>query len=145
MQMAQLNVDPEDVAFAMAAFIGNSVVVGIATFNLFNFSFGDTLFTLSGTNISYAFAMAAAAFAATVLTNDGLKPTELHGRAAKLRSSKSVEYGDLYYGAVLACIVLPVAWVFIPDVSSFFSGSDLAGLGYVAVFQLGQVVVGYVL
>ncbi|QDX39845.1 hypothetical protein [Salarchaeum sp. JOR-1] len=129
--------DPVDAGLTVATMISAFIVTGIASFNLFDVDFGAVAFTLAGHGLSTAYVIGALALAGTILTNENAQLSSLQEDAKDL--------GDYYYGAVLATVGLMVAWVFVGDVSSFFSSSDLWGLVYVGVVTTGQFVIGWML
>jgi hypothetical protein len=135
--MTEMEFDPLDAGLTIATMVSAFIVVGIASFDLFGVSFAATAITLAGTGLSTAYVIGAISLAGTLATNDNAELSSLQEDAKDL--------GDYYYAAVLGTVGLMVAWVFVPDVASFFQSSDLWGLVYVGIVSTGQFVIGWML
>jgi hypothetical protein len=130
------NFDYIDGLLLGAVFLGSSVMAGIGSFDLFNVAFTDVAFDI-GEGVTVAAAIVLAAYIGTILTNDN---TEL--------SSAIDDVQDLegyYYASVIVSLGLVVAWVFIPDVSSFIQSSDLWGVLFITGSVITQVALGWML
>lgn len=135
--MAKMSFDPVDAALTLALAVSGFIMVGIASFNLFDVSFGDTAVTLAGNGLSVAYVTSVLAFGGTILTNDN---AELSSLADDVK-----DLDQYYYGAVVGTAALMVGWVVLPDVASFFQSSDLWGLTYVGVTTTAQFALGWML
>jgi hypothetical protein len=119
-----------------AVFLGSSVMAGIGSFDLFNVAFTDTAFQI-GEGVSVAAAIVLAGYLATILTNDN---TELGSFTDDVQNLEQT-----YYVAVVGSLALVVAWIFIPDVSSFVQSSDLWGVLFVTGSVVAQIAIGWML
>jgi hypothetical protein len=119
-----------------AVFLGSSVMAGIGSFDLFNVAFTDTAFQI-GEGVSVAAAIVLAGYLATILTNDN---TELGSFTDDVQDLEQT-----YYVAVVGSLALVVAWIFIPDVSSFVQSSDLWGVLFVTGSVVAQIAIGWML
>ncbi|AFD04023.1 VP2 [Halogeometricum pleomorphic virus 1] len=135
--MSKMTIDPEDVASTVATFIGTSSMAGIAQWSLFDVSLSDQAFQLAGNSVTLATVLTAVALAAIVFTNDNGSIDELHAKAKKL--------DNYYYYSIVGSVALLVGWVFVGDVSSFITSSDLWGVGYVAVSMVAHFALGWML
>lgn len=129
--------DPEDIVAAAATFVGASSMAGIATWDLFDVSLSDSVFALAGNDITLATVIVAASLLSIIVTNDNASLSTLHEDAREL--------DDVYYYSVLASVGLLVGWVFVPDVSSFVTGSDLTAVAYVLVSMVAHAAIGWLL
>jgi len=135
--MAKMQFDPVDVALSIGLLVSGFIMTGIATFSLFGVDFGAVALTLMGQDLSSAYVLSAVAILGTVVTNDNAELSNLHNDAQRL--------DEYYYYSILATVGLLVAWLFIPDVGSFFQSGDLWGLVYVAITTTGQFAMGWML
>ena len=135
--MSKMTIDPEDVASTVATFIGTSSMAGIAQWSLFDVSLSDQAFQLAGNSVTLATCLTAVALAAIVFTNDNGSIDELHAKAKQL--------DNYYYYSIVGSVALLVGWVFIGDVSSFITSSDLWGVGYVGVSMVAHFAIGWML
>lgn len=135
--MAKMTIDPEDVASTVATFIGTSSMAGIAQWSLFDVSLSDAAFQLAGNDVTLATCLTAVALAAIVLTNDNGSIDELHAKAKQL--------DNYYYYSILGSVGLLVGWVFVGDVSSFITSSDLWGVAYVGLSMVAHFAIGWML
>jgi hypothetical protein len=129
--------DPVDAALTITIAATGFMMVGIASFDLFDVSFGETALTLAGQDLSIAYLLSAGALAGTVVTNDNAQLSSLGDQVSDL--------DQYYYFAVLATGGLLVAWLFLPSVPDFFQSQDLWGISYVAVTTTGQFALGWML
>jgi len=135
--MAKMQFDPVDAGLTLALTVSGFIMVGIASFSLFNVDFGATALTLAGTEISTAYLISVVAIVGTVVTNDNTELSSLRDDVDKL--------DDYYKYLVIGTAVVFVAWLFISDVSSFFKSGDLWGLISVAGATTAQMAIGYML
>jgi hypothetical protein len=135
--MAKMDFDPVDAAFTITLAATGFMMVGIASFNVFDVSFGETAFTLMGQDLSLAYCLSAGALIGTVVTNDNAQLSSLGDQVDDL--------DQYYYFSVLATGGLLVGWLFIPAIPEFFQSQDLWGITYVAVTTTGQFALGWML
>ena len=136
--MSKLDFDPIDAALTVGLAMSGFIMTGIATFSLFDVSFGDTVFTLGSYDISYAYGMSAGAIVGTVITNDNTEFSSLSDDIQGLQG--------YYMIAAISALALPIAFILLPDtVGSFFTGSDLWGVLYVVLVTSGQTALGWML
>lgn len=129
--------DPVDAGLTIVTMMSSFIVVGIATFDLFDVDFVAPFTTVAGYDLSTAWVLAALAVVATLVTNDNAQFSTLR---------EDVENLDQYYAAsVAATLGLLVAWPIFPQVSDFFMSEDLWGLIYVGIVTTGQFVMGWIL
>ena len=117
-------------------FLGASVMAGIGQFDLFDIAFTDQVLDI-GEGVTLATVAVLGGYAGTVITNDNTSLGELTDDVQNLEQS--------YYVAVLGSAALLVGWVFIPDVSSFVTSSDLWGVLYVTASVVTQIALGWML
>jgi hypothetical protein len=117
-------------------FLGASVMAGIGSFDLFNIAFTDEVAAI-GEGVSLATVAVLGGYAGTILTNDNTDLGSLTEDVQDLEQS--------YYVAVVGSAALLVGWIFIPDVSSFVTSSDLWGVLYVTASVVTQVALGWML
>lgn len=135
--MSKMTIDPEDVASTVATFIGTSSMAGIAQWSLFDVSLSDVAFQLAGNDVTLATCLVAVALVAIVATNDNGSIDQLHSKAKQL--------DDVYYYSIVASVGLLVGWVFVGDVSSFVTSSDLWGVAYVGLSMVAHFAIGWML
>lgn len=135
--MSKLEFDPVDAALMVALAMSGFIMTGIATFSLFDVSFADTLVTVAGYDVTYAYALSAGAVLGTIATNDN---TEFDTLADDIK-----RLDDYYMYAAVGTLGLLVGWLFIPAVGDFFTSSDAMALVYVGVTTTGQFVLGWML
>jgi len=100
------------------------MLVGIATFQLFDVDFGATQFTLSGIGLSTAWLLGYGSIVGTILTNEKNRVAVALGRHSGDTGGQGLVHvrrrGDAHRS---------VAFIVFPDtVGSFFQSSDLWGL-----------------
>jgi len=135
--MSKKEFDPIDIGLFVIATASAFMLVGIATFQLFDVNFGDPMFSIAGYDLSTAWILGYGAIVGTIVTNDN---TEL----SSLRND--VENLDQYYMvAAAATLILPIAWIVFPPVEEFFTSEDLWGLIFVTVVAVGQAALGWML
>ena len=135
--MAKMSFDPIDAGLTLALTVSGFIMVGIASFQLFNVDFGATAISLAGQDLTTAYLISAAALVGTVVTNDNTSLSDLQSDMDQL--------DDYYAYLILGTGAIMVAWLFIPDVSAFFQSGDLWGLVYVAGTTTAQMAIGYML
>lgn len=129
--------DPLDAGLTIVTLMTGFIIVGIATFDLFNVDFAATLTSLGGYTLSTAWVLGAGAVVVTLVTNDNAELSTLR---------EDVEDLDQYYMfAVVGTLGLLVAWPIFPQVPEFFQSEDLWGVVYVGVITTGQFVMGWIL
>lgn len=120
-----------------AVFIGAVTMAGIGSFDLFDVTLSDQAFSI-GEGVTIAMLLTLGGLTGTVVTNDN----------ASLSADLVDDVQDLeqkYYVAVLATLALMVGWVFVADVSSFVTSSDLWGVLYVLGTVMAQIALGWML
>ena len=137
-RMAKMEFDTVDAALVVTGLASAFMLVGIATFQLFDVDFGATQFTLSGIGLSTAWLLGYGSIVGTILTNDN---TELQSLSDDIQGLQG-----WYMFAAAGTLILPVAFIVFPDtVGSFFQSSDLWGLLYVVGVTAGQFALGWML
>lgn len=137
-RMAKMEFDAADAALVVTGLASAFMLVGIATFQLFDVDFGATQFTLSGIGLSTAWLLGYGSIVGTILTNDN---TELQSLSDDIQGLQG-----WYMFAGGGALILPVAFIVFPDtVGSFFQSSDLWGLLYVVGVTAGQFALGWML
>lgn len=135
--MAKMEMDAIDASLLVVGLASAFMLVEIATFNLFDVGFGDTLFSLSGIDLSTAWVLGYGAIAGTIITNDNTEWATL---------SDDIQGLQGYYAlAAAGTLLLPLAFVVVPEVGTFFSSEDLWGVLYVVAVTTGQFALGWML
>ncbi|WP_317652179.1 hypothetical protein [Halorubrum distributum] len=130
--------DAVDAALVVAGLASAFMLVGIASFQLFDVDFTATQFTLGGIGLSTAWVLGYASIVGVIITNDN---TEFQSLSDDIQGLQG-----WYMAAAVGTLVLPVAFVALPDtVGSFFQSSDLWGLLYVIAVTTGQFALGWML
>ena len=133
-----MDFDPVDAALTVGVMMSGFIMVGIATFSLFDIGFGDVVWSSGNMSMSVAYVIGAGAFVGIVATNDNTELSSLKDDAERL--------DDYYYYSIIATVALMVGWLVMPDtVASFFQSSDLWGLVYVGVTTTASFAVGWML
>jgi hypothetical protein len=129
--------DAEDTILIGLVAFASAVMAGVGSFSAFGVSLADTT-TIAGGTFSLAYLGTAAAFVATVVTNDGmsLDPRELSETA-------EAELSQLYYYLLMASLVLLVLWPFVTEIPTFVQSTDLWGVLFIAGSVGAQVAMGY--
>ncbi|MDB2285462.1 hypothetical protein [Halorubrum ezzemoulense] len=136
--MAKMEFDAVDAALVVAGLASAFMLVGIASFQLFDVDFTATQFTISGIGLSTAWILGYASIVGVIVTNDN---TEFQSLSDDIQGLQG-----WYMAAAIGTLVLPVAFVALPDtVGSFFQSSDLWGLLYVIAVTTGQFALGWML
>ena len=136
--MAKMEFDAVDAALVVAGLASAFMLVGIATFQLFDVNFGATQFTVAGIGLSTAWIIGYGSIVGTILTNDN---TEFQSLSDDIQGLQG-----WYMFAAIGTLVLPVAFIALPDtVGAFFESSDLWGLLYVVAVTAGQLALGWML
>lgn len=136
--MAKMEFDAVDAALVVAGLASAFMLVGIASFQLFDVDFTATQFTLGGIGLSTAWILGYASIVGVIITNDN---TEFQSLSDDIQGLQG-----WYIAAAVGTLVLPVAFVALPDtVGSFFQSSDLWGLLYVIAVTTGQFALGWML
>jgi len=136
--MAKMEFDAADAALVVTGLASAFMLVGIATFQLFDVNFGATQFTISGIGLSTAWILGYGSIAGTILTNDN---TELQSLSDDIQGLQG-----WYMFAAAGTLIIPVAFIVFPDtIGSFFQSSDLWGLLYVVGVTAGQFALGWML
>lgn len=136
--MAKMEFDAVDAALVVAGLASAFMLVGIASFQLFDVDFTATQFTVSGIGLSTAWILGYGSIVGVILTNDN---TEFQSLSDDIQGLQG-----WYMAAAVGTLVLPVAFVALPDtVGSFFQSSDLWGLLYVIAVTTGQFALGWML
>ncbi|MDV7351294.1 hypothetical protein R3751_16130 [Halorubrum distributum] len=136
--MAKMEFDAVDAALVVAGLASAFMLVGIASFQLFDVDFTATQFTLGGIGLSTAWVLGYASIVGVIITNDN---TEFQSLSDDIQGLQG-----WYMAAAVGTLVLPVAFVALPDtVGSFFQSSDLWGLLYVIAVTTGQFALGWML
>jgi len=133
--MAKMEFDAVDAALVVAGLAPAVMLVGIASFQLFDVDFTATQF---GIGLSTAWILGYASIVGVIITNDN---TEFQSLSDDIQGLQG-----WYMAAAVGTLVLPVAFVALPDtVGSFFQSSDLWGLLYVIAVTTGQFALGWML
>jgi len=111
--------------------------VGVASFNLFDVAFSDTLFAPAGIGLSTAWVIGYGSIVGTIVSNDN---TELQTLSDDIQGLQGY-----YMAAAIGTLALPVAFVVSPSVSNFITSADLWGLAYVVAVTSGQFALGWML
>ncbi|MDB2281841.1 hypothetical protein PM030_08125 [Halorubrum ezzemoulense] len=136
--MAKMEFDAVDAALVVAGLASAFMLVGIASFQLFDVDFTATQFTLGGIGLSTAWILGYASIVGVIITNDN---TDFQSLSDDIQGLQG-----WYMAAAVGTLVLPVAFVALPDtVGSFFQSSDLWGLLYVIAVTTGQFALGWML
>ena len=136
--MAKMEFDAVDAALVVAGLASAFMLVGIASFQLFDVDFTATQFTLGGIGLSTAWVLGYASIVGVIVTNDN---TEFQSLSDDIQGLQG-----WYMAAAVGTLVLPIAFVALPDtVGSFFQSSDLWGLIYVIAVTTGQFALGWML
>ena len=136
--MAKMEFDAVDAALVVAGLASAFMLVGIASFQLFDVNFTATQFTLGGIGLSTAWILGYASIVGVIITNDN---TEFQSLSDDIQGLQG-----WYMAAAVGTLVLPVAFVALPNtVGSFFQSSDLWGLLYVIAVTTGQFALGWML
>jgi hypothetical protein len=136
--MAKMEFDAVDAALVVAGLASAFMLVGIASFQLFDVDFTATQFTISGIGLSTAWILGYASIVGVIVTNDN---TDFQSLSDDIQGLQG-----WYMAAAVGTLVLPVAFVALPDtVGSFFQSSDLWGLLYVIAVTTGQFALGWML
>ena len=136
--MAKMEFDAVDAALVVAGLASAFMLVGIASFQLFDVNFTATQFTLGGIGLSTAWILGYASIVGVIITNDN---TEFQSLSDDIQGLQG-----WYMAAAVGTLVLPVAFVTLPNtVGSFFQSSDLWGLLYVIAVTTGQFALGWML
>ena len=136
--MAKMEFDAVDAALVVAGLASAFMLVGIASFQLFDVNFTATQFTLGGIGLSTAWILGYASIVGVIITNDN---TEFQSLSDDIQGLQG-----WYMAAAVGTLILPVAFVALPDtVGSFFQSSDLWGLLYVIAVTTGQFALGWML
>ncbi|WP_053946695.1 hypothetical protein [Halolamina sediminis] len=136
--MSTKSYDPEDIGMLVLGMFSAAVMVGIAEISAFGFSLSDS-FTFLGNTTTLAWVVAVGTFVGTIVTNDHTDLLTAGGPRKLLDSSLD----DMYGYTVLAAGGLLVAWVFVPQVADFVTGSDLWGVAYIGLVASSQITLGW--
>ena len=136
--MAKMEFDAVDAALVVTGLASAFMLVGIAQFQLFDVTFSATQFTLGGIGLSTAWLLGYGSIVVTIATNDN---TDFQSLSDDIQGLQG-----WYLAAAVGTLVLPIAFVALPDtVGSFFQSSDLWGLLYVVAVTAGQFALGWML
>ncbi|GAA0555864.1 hypothetical protein GCM10008994_33530 [Halorubrum ejinorense] len=136
--MAKMEFDAVDAALVVTGLASAFMLVGIASFQLFDVQFGATQFTVAGIGLSTAWVLGYGSIVLTILTNDN---TEFQSLSEDIKGLQG-----WYMAAAVGTLVLPIAFVALPNtIGSFFQSSDLWGLLYVVGVTAGQFALGWML
>ncbi|TKX86147.1 hypothetical protein EXE43_09975 [Halorubrum sp. SS5] len=136
--MAKMEFDAVDAALVVTGLASAFMLVGIASFQLFDVTFSATQFTIGGIGLSTAWLLGYGSIVGTILTNDN---TELSTLSEDIQGLQG-----WYMFAAAGTLILPVAFITLPNtVGSFFQSSDLWGLLYVVGVTAGQFALGWML
>ena len=136
--MAKMEFDAVDAALVVTGLASAFMLVGIASFQLFDVQFGATQFTVAGIGLSTAWVLGYGSIVLTILTNDN---TEFSSLSEDIKGLQG-----WYMAAAVGTLVLPVAFIALPNtIGSFFQSSDLWGLLYVVGVTAGQFALGWML
>ena len=136
--MAKMEFDALDASLIVTGLASAFMLVGIAQFQLFDVTFSATQFTLGGIGLSTAWLLGYGSIVATIATNDN---TDFQSLSDDIQGLQG-----WYLAAAVGTLVLPVAFIALPDtVGSFFQSSDLWGLLYVVGVTAGQFALGWML
>lgn len=137
--MAYEKFDPEDIGLLVAGILASGVMVGIVTVEAFGVSLADTVFSLAGGDVSWAYILSVGTFAGILITNDNTDLLAADGYQ-KLKDSGMAEY---YVYLIIGSAVLLVAWLFFPQIAEFFRSGDVWGLAYMLGVAAAQVAIGW--
>lgn len=136
--MAKMEFDALDASLIVTGLASAFMLVGIAQFQLFDVTFSATQFTLGGIGLSTAWLLGYGSIVLTIATNDN---TDFQSLSDDIQGLQG-----WYLAAAVGTLVLPVAFIALPDtVGSFFQSSDLWGLLYVVGVTAGQFALGWML
>ena len=135
--MAKMEMDAIDASLLVSGLASAFMLVGVASFNLFDVAFSDTLFSPAGFGLSTAWVIGYASIIATIVTNDN---TEFQTLSDDIQGLQGY-----YMAAAVGTLALPVAFVVSPAVADFFTSADLWGLIYVVAVTSGQFALGWML
>ena len=136
--MAKMEFDALDASLIVTGLASAFMLVGIAQFQLFDVTFSATQFTLGGIGLSTAWLLGYGSIVVTIATNDN---TDFQSLSDDIQGLQG-----WYLAAAVGTLVLPVAFIALPDtVGSFFQSSDLWGLLYVVGVTAGQFALGWML
>lgn len=136
--MAKMEFDALDASLIVTGLASAFMLVGIAQFQLFDVTFSATQFTLGGIGLSTAWILGYGSIVLTIATNDN---TDFQSLSDDIQGLQG-----WYLGAAVGTLVLPVAFIALPNtVGSFFQSSDLWGLLYVVGVTAGQFALGWML
>ena len=135
--MAKMEMDALDASLLVAGLASSFMLVGVASFNLFDVAFSDTLFAPAGIGLSTAWVIGYGSIVGTIVTNDN---TELQTLSDDIQGLQGY-----YMAAAIGTLALPVAFVVSPSVSNFITSADLWGLAYVVAVTSGQFALGWML
>ncbi|AVP39975.1 hypothetical protein HOV17_gp11 [Halorubrum pleomorphic virus 9] len=136
--MAKMEFDAVDAVLVVTGLASAFMLVGIASFQLFDVTFSATQFTIGGIGLSTAWLLGYGSIVGTILTNDN---TELSTLSEDIQGLQG-----WYMFAAAGTLILPVAFITLPNtVGSFFQSSDLWGLLYVVGVTAGQFALGWML
>ena len=135
--------DTEDAPGFLAVALGAVGLTQIGTISVYGYSLADTAFSIGGYSFTWAAALIIAGIAWISFTNEvGL------GEWIGLVSDRQDPQGrgqleDAYYASVVLLIAIVAGMVFLPGVSSFVTGSDIAGTGAAGVILAGAGTAAY--
>jgi len=136
--MAKLQFDAIDTALLVTGIASAFMLVGIASFNLFDVEFAATVFSPAGIPLSTAWVLGYGSVIGTIATNDNTDFSSLSDDIQGLQG--------YYLAAAVGTLALPLAFVAFPDtVGSFFESQDLWGVLYVVIVTSGQAALGWML
>mgnify|MGYP000754052556 CR=1 FL=1 len=136
--MAKMEFDALDASLIVTGLASAFMLVGIAQFQLFDVTFSATQFTLGGIGLSTAWLLGYGSIVVTIATNDN---TDFQSLSDDIQGLQG-----WYLAAAVGTLVLPIAFIALPDtVGSFFQSSDLWGLLYVVGVTAGQFALGWML
>ncbi|WP_199719625.1 hypothetical protein, partial [Halorubrum sp. Atlit-26R] len=101
--MAKMEFDAVDAALVVAGLASAFMLVGIASFQLFDVDFTATQFTLGGIGLSTAWILGYASIVGVIITNDN---TEFQSLSDDIQGLQG-----WYMAAAVGTLVLPVAFV----------------------------------
>ena len=136
--MAKLQFDAIDTALLVTGIASAFMLVGIASFNLFDVEFAATVFSPAGISLSTAWVLGYGSVIGTIATNDNTEFSSLSDDIQGLQG--------YYLAAAVGTLTLPIAFVALPDsVGTFFQSQDLWGVLYVVIVTSGQAALGWML
>ena len=136
--MAKMQFDALDASLLVTGIASAFMLVGIATFNLFDVDFAATVFAPAGLPLSTAWVLGYGSIVGTIVTNEN---TEFNTLSDDIQGLQGY-----YLIAAVATLALPIAFVVFPDsVGAFFESKDLWGVLYVVVVTSGQAALGWML